>query len=445
MNISVVRAVELNSLSDDQRSLLKDQVLRTGYPFLICESTQVIIEPVFRFVWQRHGTKGRYVENTALADVDDLRDWYQFLAHFKVKWDAVQRQHIEQYRDYMLKLISPKTNEAYSVKTVKRRVGTVLAFYRHFNARHETSVDLGDKSQAIRRPIDENMLAHVSRGVRACHNPILPASHSGIDDGVRAFNVRQYRLVAHALGSLPNYDRNDTRPVRDRLWAELCLHSGMRPGEPINVTVHAILDLTPEDPENQAGLTFLRVHGKGNKVRKVEVPNLVLKWLHWYIDHERRDAIAEGRRRGNIVGRNEPSALFLNGTNARHNAGKPATYDSFQSAFRNAVLAAASSAGQTAGLMRIVLKVEPDTQQSYTLSEPAFTGHCLRHTYAVWSYLAEREQGNVEPWKILQARLGHAELATTINTYLRIAGDFEAQLSDRVAGSLAAILRDSQG
>lgn len=68
------------------------------------------------------------------------------------------------------------------------------------------------------------------------------------------------------------------------------------------------------------------------------------------------------------------------------------------------------------------------TPSLYVEQVPAFSPHCLRHTYTVWSYLAEKQSGNSEPWKNLQVRLGHSSLETTINTYLRVASEFEAQL-----------------
>ncbi len=414
--------------------------LPAGFPFLVACDTQEVLEPVFQYLWaqHRHHSK-RYVVNTALAEADDLRDWYQYLSHFNLAWDQVDRDDLENYVELMQTLVSPRTNEPYALKTVQRRIGTVQEFYRYFNARGLTAIDVGDIEVEVRHALDQNSLSHIRRKRTSRRNEIMPKGQGTIDDEVRAFNKRQYRLLAQALGPLPGQDRNDLRPVRNRLWAELCLHTGMRPDEPTQLTIHSILDLSPEDPANLAGLTLLRIVGKGNKARKVELPNAVLNWLHWYIDRERKADIAEGRRRGVITGR-DPVALFVNSSAAGHNAGKPAQYGSFHDAFRQAVIAAAAGEGQSAGLLRTVTKVNPETQQCYTEREPAFSPHCLRHTYTVWSYMAEKQSGNPEPWKNLQARLGHASMETTMNTYLRVANEFEAQLSDRAAGYLTDML-----
>ncbi|NTV69839.1 MAG: tyrosine-type recombinase/integrase [Azonexaceae bacterium] len=440
MNISVVRAVSLESLTGLSESELKQSQLPVGYPFLVSGETQEILEPVFQFLWEQHRNHSRrYVANTALAEADDLRDWYQYLWHFNLAWDQVERGDLENYVYLMQTLVSPRTNEAYANKTIRRRIGTVLEFYRYFNSRGCTAVDVGDVETDGRYAIDQNALAHIRKKRTARRNELMPKGQVAIDDEVRGFNKRQYRLVAQALGPLPGQDKNDLRPVRNRLWAEVCLHTGMRPDEPTQLTIHSIMELSPEDPGNPAGLTFLRIVGKGNKVRKVELPNAVLNWLHWYINHERKTDIAEGRRRGIITGR-DPVALFVNSTASRHNAGKPAQYGSFHDAFHQAVIAAAAGEGQSAGLLRTVTKVNPETQQSYVEQVPAFSPHCLRHTYTVWSYLAEKQSGNSEPWKNLQVRLGHSSLETTINTYLRVASEFEAQLSDRAAGFLTDML-----
>lgn len=76
--------------------------------------------------------------------------------------------------------------------------------------------------------------------------------------------------LAHYLGPLPpsaHHSDEDARPVRDRLWAELCLLTGMRPDEPSHkkhpVTVHQILNLSPQNPDDPLGITYLPVAGKG--------------------------------------------------------------------------------------------------------------------------------------------------------------------------------------
>lgn len=442
MNIIAAKAVALQSCKDISQADFERCRLPEGFPFLVDQDTQEIIEPVFRFVWSRHVKDGNFRPNTAKAEVDDLKDWFVYLGFAETTWEDVSRADIEDYRDLMTKLISPKTHEKYASKTVIRRVGTVQEFYRHFNARHVTDVDVGDGLAAVKvKPHDRDAMTHVSNsnGTQQA-NDLLPVQEGGVDDEVRAMTDRQYRLIANVLGPLPEQDRNDLRPVRDRLWAELCLHTGMRPGEPERLSIYDILDLSPLDPTNPLGITYLRIRGKGKKARKVELPNQVLSWLHWYIENEREAAVQEGIRRGHITARSKPSALFVNHAAAGRNAGNPMRYLTFHDGFSSAVVAAAGPGGQSAGLLRTVVKTDPDTTEKYLVKEPNFTPHCLRHTFAVWFYFGEKAAGNSEPWKMLQVLLGHAKLATTTDTYLRVAGEFESMVSDRVSGHFASLL-----
>lgn len=111
MNISVVRAVSLESLTGLSESELKQSQLPVGYPFLVAGETQEILEPVFQYLWEQHRNHSRrYVANTALAEADDLRDWYQYLWHFNLAWDQVERGDLENYVYSMQTLVSPRTN-----------------------------------------------------------------------------------------------------------------------------------------------------------------------------------------------------------------------------------------------------------------------------------------------------------------------------------------------
>jgi integrase len=49
---------------------------------------------------------------------------------------------------------------------------------------------------------------------------------------------------------------------------------------------------------------------------------------------------------------------------------------------------------------------------------PKHSFHDLRHNCAVLTYHAEINSGNPEPWKVVQVKLGHKSVKTTIDTYL---------------------------
>lgn len=442
MNIVVVRAESLDGhLNEADAAVLGTCSLPVGFPFLVDQDSQKLVEPVLLYLWSRHLRSGRYVPNTAIAMADDLRDWWVFLSYYSLDWDVVGRADFEHYRDAMLRFVSPHTHEAYSAKTIRRRLSSILSFYRYAVSRGWVAVDFDFQERVqISVPIDRDVLAHVSSSKAKMVSTLMRPDRTAPDDEVKVFTAKQYRAVAHQLGPLPDAVKEDPRLVRNRLWAELCLHTGMRPEEPARLTVHSILDLSPQDPDDPYGICYLRIKGKGGKTRKVALPNLVLKWLIWYIDSERKEAIAAGRHRGNIGEHREPVALFLNSPMARHNAGKAMSYDTFLQAFTSALRAAASRHEQSLGLLRTTFKTDPTNNRDYLANELAFTPHCLRHTYAVWTYLAEKRQGNPEPWKLIQSRLGHAHLSTTLDIYLRTADSFEAEISDRYVSHIESLL-----
>jgi len=107
--------------------------------------------------------------------------------------------------------------------------------------------------------------------------------------------------------------------------------------------------------------------------------------------------------------------------------------------FCEALTLAAQAMPNGGGLMQPTVHYFDDDQSKRMVRSPAFSPHCLRHTCAMWTYIAEKRQGNSEPWKVVQARLGHAHLKTTTDTYLRATSEFEALVSDRMAAHIARI------
>lgn len=94
------------------------------------------------------------------------------------------------------------------------------------------------------------------------------------------------------------------------------------------------------------------------------------------------------------------------------------------------------------GLTETTIKTDPDTWKQYAVKEAAHSFHDLRHTFACMLYHAEKRNGNPEPWKLIQGRLGHKHLSTTMNTYLRVVDEFEARVSDRMSDFFRALRND---
>ena len=228
----------------------------------------------------------------------------------------------------------------------------------------------------------------------------------------------EWALVSRTLGPLPSEQETDGRPSRDRLAAETSLWTGLRVDEIAGLTINQILDLKPDPMEPHAALRLRVVRTKGLRPRSVLIPAHLVLELKRYIDGERAECTAVGRRHGFHA---NPESLFVNGTASRHDAGKPIRTETLSRAFTAAV--------RTAGLTHSVTKTDPESGALYQSAEAAHTFHDARHTFAAWLYHAERAGGNAEPWKIVQARLGHRQLATTLNTYLRVVDDYRTEVN----------------
>jgi integrase len=445
--ISIVSFTPLQKLSLEAPSIepidLGKARLPVGFPIPWDRDAGKTIEPLTLFLWDRYVRSGGFVENSASACAADLVDFWGFLSNSLIDWNQVSRTDLEAYRDGMIYGISPKTHRPYSEQTIRRRMIHVLAFYSHSYAKGWVSQDLDVREvrESFSR-IDRDALAHTRSGksVRS-RSTLIPRQNRGSHDVVRAMRMDEYKRLAHYLGPLPSgHEEGDGRPVRDRLWAELCLLTGMRPDEPSHkthpVTVHQILNLSTKNPDDPLGISYLQVAGKGRggpKLRKVAIPNYLLSDLVWYIENERSDAVNAGRRNGVLKVNAEPASLFLNHASAKHNAGRPAQYETFQSAFARACA--------QANLTEQTTKVDPETGESYVEQQTRYTPHCLRHTFAIQFYLGQRKAGVAEPWKLLQAILGHANLSTTMDTYVRLVDEFSETVTNAVVDFLAR-LRD---
>ena len=411
--------------------------LPPGFPFLVEEPTRRIVEPVLLYLCDRHLRRnGVWVRNTARAAAEDLHDWWSYLSEYSLAWNEIRREDVELYRDAMLSTVSPHTHQPYAVGTVRRRVGTVLAFYEWARQRGWLDPVLShDDIRRIPRAIDTDALAHLhpSSG-RMKGSRMLPPHRSSPDDTVRPFTARDYRKVACELGPLPSGRAGDPRSSRDRLAAEVCLNTGMRVDEVSHLLVWQILDLRPDRdrPYGVCAMTISKT--KGSRPRKVLFPNWLVTEVLAYIEGERAECVEAARARWLKHRADTPGALFVNRMDSGHHVGKPMRSASFQEAFRRAVL--------DAGLAHTVRCIDPTHGEPYLAKAADHSVHDLRHTFAVWTYHAEREAGNAEPWKKLQALLGHRHLSTTLSTYLRVVDVFEAATSDHFTAFLRQ-LRDA--
>lgn len=359
---------------------------------------------------------------TVEAAAYDLCDWWRFLGHEGRQWDEATSDDLAAYRDGLLGTVCFRQKKAYDPKTIGRRLRAVGAFYE-WAARHgyfHGEVISPKTLKMFVRRIDQDALAHAGSTMYRSVHALAPRQSSDADERVSPLTTGEWRDVAAALGPLPSQQGAHAGLSRDRLASEISLWTGMRVDEVAGLTVHQILGLSGADlGASMAVIELTRT--KGLRRRKALLPQHLITELVAYIDGEREDAIAVARRYGVMKA---PTALFVNGRDARNHAGQAVQPYTLSESFRRAVA--------IAGLKRRVEKIDPLTKKEFVSEVPAHTFHDLRHTFAVFLYQAEVASGNAEPWKIVQARLGHKHLKTTTDIYLRIVDIFRIKANDAV-------------
>lgn len=415
----------------DDPALASDSLPR-GYSYVVDDQLSTSIEPILLWLSSAYPPKrGMWRPATVEAAAYDLCDWWRFLAHESRQWDEVTSDDLAAYRDGLLAAVSVRQRKAFDPRTIGRRVRAVGAFYE-WAARH--GYFLGDpispkKLQTVARSIDHDALAHTGATTYRGVHTLVPRQGRDADERLSPLTSVEWRDVAAALGPLPSQQSTHKGLSRDRLASEVSLWTGMRVDEVAGLTVHQILDLACAPLDTSMAVIEL-TRTKGLRRRKVLLPHHVVKELIAYIDGEREEAVAVARRYGL---KKAPIALFVNGCGARNHAGRPIKPYTLSESFRRAV--------EAVGLRRRVQRVDPYTREEFVSQVPAHTFHDLRHTFAVFLYQAEVASGNAEPWKIVQARLGHKHLKTTMDTYLRIVDIFRIKANDVVY----RFLRESLG
>jgi integrase len=413
----VAKAVKLPT--DDP--LLKDS-LPPNYSFLVESTAQAIIEPAL--MWLCHSfppIRGQWRKATVSNAAYDLCDWWRFLDGLNRAWTDASEPDLCSYRDERMSLISARTHEHLNTETIRHRMLTVIAFYRwaqaagHYSGPPLGQPDIRDRIQSL----DSAPLAHLGSRRTSITYHSVPRSIVSPDDHVRPMTTTQYRAITHELGPLPS--EHDPRPSRDRLAAEISIFAGPRVEEVSAISLTQVLSLPDNDADPDSVVALNLTKTKGGRPRKILIPMHLVSELFQYAHNEREECLATGRRFGL---RNSPEAFFLNGVDSRHNAGRPVHPQTISLNFHKAVL--------RAGLASPVRKHDPITGEAHSVLAANHSFHDLRHTFACLLYEAERYTGNPEPWKTVQARLGHRHLQTTLDTYLRVVDIFRAEVNATV-------------
>jgi integrase len=370
-------------------------------------------------------------QNTQRAMADDLSAWWMFLSSIGLEWDRIIHDDVRAYAARLKEKVSLKTRSRLSASTLKRRIGTVLDFY--YWARHPHFIE------GVRGKNGKQIARSASHYVNSSERDLvgrLAEREQAAGERIRPLSVEEIERLGSALGQMTaGSDRG--AQCRDRLIFEAALQSGMRIGEVCNLTVSqiqtAIAELDPDDPLDLGRI--LIVVTKGRASRWVYIPRAVLMAIEEYIFTERAEVIRICRTRYNRYTDvlHEPNALFLNGEEANgRDIGRRITTDNISRRFAKAQ----ERISMLTTREIVVLDADGTIASSDHLTKvserlvPAHTFHDLRHTFAINFYAAALRVGYVEPWKIVQARLGHKRMKTTKDVYLNHLRFAEHKISD---------------
>lgn len=336
-----------------------------------------------------------------------LKSWFQYLQANDTDWITASEQHRRSYRNDFLQAISRNTGEKYGPAGIRDSM-TVIRKFHHFCAlRRIYYGDIGNSAELEKEknaPIDRDAVAETRGSGRLVEKDYaLPKARPGVK--IHPMMVRDLQSLLNHVGPQAGDRDGDQRLARDRLICDLGWVIGLRLSEMNQLTTLQFLSLSPDPMTPLNNMLLLIRRGKGGVARQVAIPTWLVMDALTYIRGERGEAL-KARKHATKA---EPTNLLLAHARSK-SAGEPITNGAIQKMFREACLAL--------GIVTIHEKKDPLTGESYHSKSPKHSVHDLRHTYAVLTYHAERAIGNAEPWKKIQAQLGHRHLHTTIDTYL---------------------------
>ncbi|MFC5354803.1 tyrosine-type recombinase/integrase [Azospirillum himalayense] len=363
------------------------------------------------FLRERYTQSGRSPSPNTWANIAyALAGWFNFLFEIDVDdWRRASRDDLIAYRDVYSQAVSPKTGHPYATGTIAGRMAAILGFYKFAGQRCWYDGDILGEPESRQPTGGVGLATPASADTRNVHcmrtlADLMPRRRPS-RSAVRPFFDAELRAFLSALGPRASERGNgDARPCRDRLIGDIGVFVGLRNDEIHQLTKYQFLTMHP-DAEAPLADQRLTITGKGQVARTVAIPNWLALDVLAYIDGERAQAARAGRQ----TGRKEAPDLFLAGVESNA-PGRPLTHRRFQQVVEEACL--------RAGIIRIVSRIDPETGAVTEVKKAKHCVHDLRHTYAVLTYWAEKMGGNAEPWKKIQAQLGHRHLNTTINTYL---------------------------
>lgn len=332
----------------------------------------------------------------------ELAYWHSYCEAAGIPWATATADDLLDFKDALSSTVSLQTGVLLTPGTVSDRLRTVISYYKYGKEKGwyqpTQTLDIAASSETARLHI-----ASLSPPIDSGAKRYLPKRREAEYD-IAPFSIRELRAFLEVLGPSHSETGEDSRRrYRDRLIVDWGWAVGLRISEITGLNIHQFLSLVV-DPSSPWGHEPIRVLGKGEKIRNVSVPKWLIADSIRYIEDERKIAVAAGKLRNGA-----PTSLFVCSERSTR-AGRPLGIRRIESIV--------SQACMSAGLIKRI-EVQGADGGRKVVQIPLHCVHDLRHTYAVLTYWAEVRAGNPEPWKKIQAQLGHSHMKTTVDTYLR--------------------------
>jgi integrase len=382
--------------------------IRAQQPVIVRHPDMEIDRSTFRFIRDRyilHGT--RESARTWRSCADALATWLNWCLANDISVELADTLELIEYRDAYLNSISPQGGY-YKASTVATRIGYIQEFYDYLSDMGFYHEDITRSSEPKHNFLsnDQDFYAHARKTRR--HDD---ARSSGLKlKPKQKGNEPVHPLGPSDLSAILKWADRSSAPQRNRALLNFGWVCGLRREEVIALRAPQFQAVTT-DPDAPAVLHPIRVTGKGGVTRNVPVPAWLIDEINSYIEGERTAAIKKGRIR-------KPSPqLLLGSVRSSKKAGQPISVSAIEHVMKTGCT--------QAGIIELVERPHRETEELKQISRPKHSFHDLRHTFAVVTYHLERRNGNPEPWKKIQAALGHKRLSTTIDLYLKHVENFD--------------------
>lgn len=402
----------------------KFKELPNGFPILLDFHSGLVCEPVLLWLHESYFRKQERKKwfNTCWGYANDAKDWFIFLEKIERPWNLATLGDLDSYSETMRKVKSPITGRKYATSTINRRRASIAQFYAWCRSQHQFGlVASGEKdllnpnvkpNANYRKQRDEK--EHVSvlliHQTRALLKELGPKPSEIVDlflttnKGVRSFTLS---VVAQTS--------------RDRLAADIALHTGLRVFEIAGLTLKHFRRFQGHEISDTVEYAVGPIWRKGGRNRNVWFFGVTIKEILQYIEGERMYLV-------NRFGAQSDS-LLLNPMGAGKYSGKATSKRTIERHFHDACL--------RAGLRKsLFLPSSVKTGELHAYEAPLFVFHDLRHTYTVYTYYSRRNTDE-NPFMYLQKQLDHNKMATTINIYMHVMQEFEQNVTDRYMEDMA--------